>query len=149
MVARSAAGFTGLVMTAMPQFLGQRPDLRAAIGGQQRRRQVPADIVPQPLDRIEAGGLVEVIVHQHDVGQPALQQAVAVDVAQRAGEPYRASPPFQQARHCVEDVALIVDAEHIEPGEIGRRAGDRRRHVGRPRRLRRFAADRARRGASR
>ena len=88
---------------------------------------MPAQIVPQPLDGIEPRGLVEVVVHQHQVGIPALQQMLAVDLLERERAAHVASPMAQQPLHGLDDRLFIVHAQHFEPQRaeagFGRRRG--------------------------
>ena len=77
-----------------------------------------AEVVAQPLHGVEARCLVEVVVHQHQIGQPAEQHALLVDILERAGRADVAAPAREQAAHGVQHFALIVDAEDSESGEI-------------------------------
>jgi hypothetical protein len=75
---------------------------------------VPAKVLMQPLDGVEARRLVEMEIHQDEIGQPHIQCLVARDGLERGRDADIAPPAAEQGGHGVEDRLLVVDAQHPE-----------------------------------
>src|SRR5690606_11837571 len=69
----------------------------------------------------------EVVVHQHKIWIPALEEALLVDALERERGAHIASPMFQQTAHGLKDGFLIVHAEDFEIERAKDRLGCRRR----------------------
>ena len=108
---RSAAGFTGLLMTGTSiSSAAARTSLERSAVTRIAAVSAPKAAL-QLADRVEPVLAVEMIVGKHDIGRRQ-GGAMRLDRARAGERPHTAAPALEQQAHAVEDARVVVDAEH-------------------------------------
>ena len=116
--ARSAAGLIGLLQHLDVARARLVAHARRAVGGDQDRRQVGAEAPAQRGDRLDAVAVVEVIVDQQPVRRACASAIAAIARCEIGRLEHAAAPAAEQRLHAVEDLRLVVDAQHRDAGEL-------------------------------